>query len=139
MLTSAESSSKAHSWIMLMLVIFIISLISTSARTIENDSSESLDLFDTKNETSSVLNREKRQLFGFNTDFSDFFGRAADNFNRIRSVVENGLALSTSITNMINATTSSNQPRTIQQAFQLVGSGLRDMMLGYFRRMGIIQ
>ncbi|GBM02015.1 hypothetical protein AVEN_269605-1 [Araneus ventricosus] len=139
MLTSAESSWKTHSWIMLMLVIFIISVISSSARTIENDTSESLDLFESTNETSSELQREKRQVLGFNTDFSDFFGRAADNFNRIRSVVQNGLALGTSITNMINSTTSSNQPRTIQDAIQVVGNGLRNMMLGYFRRMGIIQ
>ncbi|KAF8796896.1 hypothetical protein HNY73_001225 [Argiope bruennichi] len=123
---------------MLMLVIFVISVMSSSARTIENDTSESLDLFETTNETNSELHREKRQLFGF-TDFGTFFGRAADNFNRIRSVVENGLALSTSITNMINATANTNQPRTVQAALQTVMNGARDVILGYFRRMGILQ
>ncbi|GFY53498.1 uncharacterized protein TNIN_234581 [Trichonephila inaurata madagascariensis] len=124
--------------IMLLQAILIVSVILSSARTIENDDDLFLDLINATSHTDG--HREKRQLFGFNTDFNQVLNRAISNLQLIRNTFDAGRFLSSGLSNVINATMeTSSQPRTLQSALSLITRGARDAFFQYFRRMGLIQ
>ncbi|GFU42122.1 uncharacterized protein NPIL_351971 [Nephila pilipes] len=132
-------SNLAYS-IMLLQAILIVSVISSSARTIESETDIFLDLINATSQRDPDGHREKRQLFGLNTDFNQVFSRAINNLQLLRNTFEAGRVLGLGISNVINATMeTNNQPRTIQSALSLITRGARDAFFQYFRRMGIIQ
>ncbi|GIY78639.1 hypothetical protein CDAR_393751 [Caerostris darwini] len=89
--------------IMLLQFILIISVISSSARTIDTNRTTSLDPVEIVNQRDPEGHRDKRQLFVFNNDIGQILNRAIDSLGIIRDGYQVGRLFTTSISNMVRS------------------------------------